>query len=75
MKCLDTCKELDVSCPVDQCRSWIPYEKEYNCLHETLNRTDSLTLREIAERMNLSFVRIKQIQDKAVSKIKKSFKE
>ena len=75
MKCLDACKKLDVSCPNEDCRLWISYEEEYNCVYETLNKTDYLTLREIADRLGLSFVRIKQIQDHAISKIKKSFKE
>ena len=62
MICLEKCKELDVSCPNEECRMWIPHEKEYNCVHETVRRNGNLTLREIAERLNLSFVRIKQIQ-------------
>ena len=30
IKCLKTCEELDVSCPVKECRYWINYEKERN---------------------------------------------
>jgi DNA-directed RNA polymerase sigma subunit (sigma70/sigma32) len=56
-------------CPIEDCRMWIPYEKDFNCTHEAIYKNDALTLREVAERLELSFVRIKQIQDAALKKI------
>ena len=73
MVCLDKCKELSVSCPNESCRMWISHEEEYNCAYETVAVNGSLTLREAALRLGLSFVRVKQIQDSAMEKIKKSF--
>lgn len=67
--CLKTCKTLNVTCPIDDCRYWIDYESEYNCTLETAYQNDSLTLREVAERLGISYVRVKQIQDKALKKI------
>jgi hypothetical protein len=71
MKCLEACKSLDVSCPISECRSWIPYEKEYNCAEEAVAINGAMTLREIAERLNISYVRVKQIQDSVQLKLKK----
>lgn len=72
MKCLEKCKELQVSCPVKECKMWIDYEKEMNCCYESIEQNPSgMTLREVAERLGVSFVRVKQIQDKALEKLNK----
>ena len=68
-ECLKICRSLDTSCPNTDCRNWISYESEYNCVLETVDRNDSMTLREVAKRLGVSFVRIKQIEDKALKKI------
>ena len=68
-KCLQTCKELEVSCPVKDCRNWIDYPSEFNCVLETVDRNDNMTLRECSKRLGLSFVRVKQIEDVALKKI------
>ena len=73
LSCLNTCVEMDVSCPNSDCRLWIDHEKEYNCANEAVYQNDKLTIREVAERLNISFVRVKQIEDKAINKIKKYF--
>tara|TARA_B100000287_G_scaffold373736_1_gene373093 strand:- start:566 stop:706 length:141 start_codon:yes stop_codon:yes gene_type:complete len=36
---------------------------------ETVDKHGALTLREVADRLGVSFVRIKQIEDKALKKI------
>ena len=68
-KCLKMCKELDVSCPIEECRQWINYPRDNNCILESIDKHGSLTLREVADRLGVSYVRIKQIQDKALKKI------
>ena len=73
LTCLKACVEMDVACPNSDCRLWIDHKKEYNCTNETVYQNDKLTLREVAERLNISFVRVKQIEDKAINKIKKYF--
>jgi len=75
MKCLNTCKKLDVPCPIKECRMWIDYKKDYNCVHETVFQHGSLTLREVADRLGVSFVRVKQIEDKAREKLKNSLSD
>jgi len=68
-KCLLTCKELNVACPIKECRYWLDYPSENNCVLETVRINSSMSLRECADRLDISFVRVKQIQDKALKKI------
>jgi hypothetical protein len=72
-KCLQTCKDLECPCPITECRLWIDYEEDFNCTEEAIRKNGNMTLREISKRLNVSFVRIKQIQDKAIAKITKHF--
>jgi DNA-directed RNA polymerase sigma subunit (sigma70/sigma32) len=74
MKCLSTCQSLDVACPIKECRSWIDFEEDRNCLHEAISKNGAMTLREVAVRMGVSFVRIKQIEEKALAKMSKKGK-
>ena len=67
--CLKKCQELDVSCPVKDCRYWILYEQDLNCCLHAANKAGAMTLREVADRMGISFVRVKQIQDGCIKKI------
>jgi|TARA_R110000824_G_scaffold49483_22_gene138910 hypothetical protein len=68
-KCLETCRSLNTSCPVEDCKYWIEYDKDFNCTLESIERNGNMTLRQVAERIGVSFVRIKQIEDKALKKI------
>ena len=68
-KCLESCKKYDMACPINNCKFWISYEEEYNCSLESIARNGSMTLRSVGERLKLSFVRIKQIEDAALKKI------
>jgi len=74
MKCLKACQELKCPCPIEECKSWIDYKEDYNCIHEAINKNGSMTLREIAMRLGVSFVRVKQIEDKALKKLSKRVK-
>ena len=71
--CAKRCEELNTSCPCQECRLWIDHDEDLNCtLHAVENNhTGELTLREVADRMGISFVRVKQIQDKAARKVVK----
>ena len=37
-KCLRVCHELDVSCPVKECRYWIDHKQEKNCIFESIRK-------------------------------------
>ena len=70
-ECARACKSHNVSCPVSECRNWMDYEEDHNCAVIAAFDHDKLTLREVAERLKLSFVRVKQIEDTALVKLKK----
>ena len=69
--CSKTCIKHGVSCPIKECREWIHYEEDLNCTSIAVKRHGSMTLREVAERLHVSFVRIKQIEDKVLDKVKR----
>ena len=69
--CSRKCVELDTECPVTDCRLWIDYPDEKNCSLISINEHDSMTLREIGERLGISFARVKQIEQKALAKIRR----
>jgi len=71
-KCSEACIKGNVSCPIEDCRQWIDYEEDFNCTSIAVEKNGSMTLREVADRMHVSFVRIKQIEDKVLNKFQKS---
>ena len=50
---------------------WIDYPEEKNCTLISVNENDSMTLRLIGERLGISFARVKQIEQKALAKIRR----
>ena len=71
LKCSKYCLKEGVSCPVTDCRLWIDFEKEHNCCLISIYENGNMTLREAAERLGISFARVKQIEVKALEKLKK----
>lgn len=69
--CSRKCIELETECPCTDCRLWIDYPDEKNCSLISINENDSMTLREVGERLGISFARVKQIEQKALSRIRK----
>tara|TARA_R100000234_G_C4948736_1_gene156367 strand:- start:44 stop:331 length:288 start_codon:yes stop_codon:yes gene_type:complete len=69
--CYECCMRHEVSCPVENkdCRHWLDHESDLNCALIAVEKHGRMTLREISERMGVSFVRIKQIQDAALRKM------
>jgi DNA-directed RNA polymerase sigma subunit (sigma70/sigma32) len=49
---------------------WINYPDEQNCCLISIYQNGTMTLREIGERIGVSFARIKQIETQAISKMK-----
>jgi len=68
-ECLKVCKDLSTPCPIKECDYYIEYKEDFNCTFEAVEKNGRMTLREVAKRMGVSFVRIKQIEDQAVKKI------
>ena len=70
MECIRE-KKKNSPCAECNCRHWTNYKEDNNCCLISVDKHGRLTLREVAERLGVSYVRIKQIQDKAISKISK----
>ena len=70
-ECAKLCQKLDVSCPNTDCRMYLDYEEDLNCTLIAVDRHGAMTLREIAPRIGVSFVRVKQIEDVLMKKLKK----
>jgi len=74
--CIQVCRDLQVSCPNTDCRSWIDYESDLNCVFQAIenfkDNNQEFTLREVSKRIGCSFVRVKQIEEEALKKINKS---
>tara|TARA_R100000008_G_C3547331_1_gene148320 strand:+ start:490 stop:714 length:225 start_codon:yes stop_codon:yes gene_type:complete len=70
-ECAKKCCELDVSCPVKDCRYWIDYEDDRNCTNIAIDKHGSMKLREIADRLGLTPARVQQIEKGALNKLKK----
>jgi len=73
--CAQQCLKDKESCGASECRYHIDYEDEFNCSLISIYENGPMSLREIAKREGLSFARIKQIQDKALIKLKKRLPE
>ncbi len=71
MKCLELCRNNNSPCKEKGCRMWIEYEEDLNCISESIRKNGNMTLRETAARLKTSFVRIKQIEAKALAKLGK----
>jgi hypothetical protein len=69
--CAKLCLDNGSSCELNGCRYWINYKKEQNCSLVSIYLNGSMTLREVAERLGISFARVKQIESQAIDKIKK----
>ena len=72
MKCVKECKGAGTACTQKECRYWIDYDDDQNCTMIAIeSNKGGMTLREVAKRMHISFVRVKQIEDAALVKLAK----
>lgn len=71
MKCIEECKVTGLYCQNNHCRFWMDYQEDLNCALVCVEEHGALTLKEVAKRIGVSYVRVKQIQDKAIEKINK----
>jgi DNA-directed RNA polymerase sigma subunit (sigma70/sigma32) len=50
---------------------WIDYEDEMNCSLISIYQNGPMTLRQVGERLGISFARVKQIEESALIKLKR----
>ena len=71
IECAEKCIELDVRCPIKECRCWIDYKEDMNCVNVAIKNNGAMKLREIAERLHLTPARVQQIEKSVLTKLKK----
>ena len=71
IECAEKCSELNVSCPVKDCRLWIDYEEDLNCVNIAIDKNGAMKLRQVAERCGVTTARAQQIEKAALPKLKK----
>jgi|TARA_R100001126_G_C4882390_1_gene180006 predicted transcriptional regulator len=71
IECAKKCCELNISCPVKDCRQWIDYEDDLNCINVAVDKNGPMKLRQIAERLGITTARAQQIEKAALAKLKK----
>ena len=69
--CSRICRDTQKECPEKECRMWIDFPQEYNCCLISIHENGFMTLREVGERLHISFARVKQIESDALKKIRK----
>lgn len=58
-----------------ECRQYIDYPDEHNCTLVSVEVNGEMSLREIAERIGVTHVRIMQIEKKALEKLRKRMRD
>ena len=71
MKCLEDCRIKNLPCKQKDCRLWIDYKKDLNCTDVSIKKHGRLGLKEVGERLGISYVRVSQIEKEAFKKLKK----
>ena len=70
-ECSRVCMRNKKACHEKECRYFIDYEDEFNCCLISIYENGNMTLREIGDRLGISFARVKQIETVALNKMKK----
>jgi predicted RNA methylase len=72
-ECSKKCLEYEVACPEENssCRMWVNYGEDMNCTHISVINNGRMTLREIADRLGVSYVRVCQIESATKRKMYK----
>ena len=71
LPCTRMCMQKKKNCQQRDCRKWIDFSIDYNCCLVSVYENGNMTLREVADRLGVSFARVKQIESAALKKIKK----
>ena len=69
--CTDECRRDKAPCKREACRHWMDYSSDLNCSLIAAEDHGPMTLEEVSKRIGLTLVRVKQIEDKAMDKLKK----
>jgi len=70
--CARLCVKKNTVCEQTGCRLWVDYKEDLNCCLVSIHENGDMTLRQIGDRLGVSFARVKQIETEALRKIRKS---
>ena len=59
----------DRNCISERC--WIDYPEDDNCIYNSIEKHGAMTLEEVGKRLGISFVRVRQIEQAAMEKLRK----
>lgn len=71
-ECVEECYLAKIVCQNRECRMNIDYEEDLNCTIIAVKKHGPMTLEEIGKRHSISTVRVKQIVDATLLKLKKT---
>ena len=70
LTCAKECMKTKKNCDVADCRLWVEFDEDHNCCLISIHEHGAMTLREVAKRLGISFARVKQIETKALKRLK-----
>lgn len=70
MTCDESCEKYSIACDNRECRNFMEYEDDLNCVLICAKKNGPLTLEQVSKRLGVSYVRIKQIEQRALGKMK-----
>ena len=70
-ECSRECMRKESNCRETGCKYWIDFPDDRNCTLVAIYEHGKMTLRQVAERLGISFARVKQIESQALIRIKK----
>ena len=73
-QCSKDCLRDNKSCEKSSCRMFIEYEQDNNCSLVAIYQSGPMTLDEVSKRLNISLVRVSQIEKEAMKKLSKRIK-
>ena len=73
-ECSQTCLREGKICEVKECRYSIDYPEDLNCSLVCVAKNGVMTLSEVSKRLNISLVRVSQIEKHAIKKLSKRTK-
>ena len=74
-QCSRECMESNYACDQTECRMWMDFEEDFNCSLIAVYKHGEMTLEQVGERLGVSFVRIRQIEQQALEKVRKRGRE
>ena len=70
-QCSKECIDKDYVCDKSECRHWMDFAEDFNCSLISVYRHGNMTLEQVGERIGVSFVRVRQIEQQALEKLRK----